>query len=145
MLVATDIAARGIDVEALAHVINFDVPAMPEDYIHRVGRTARAELTGEAYTFVSPEEEKDLERDRACGGQAPSSRRAPRLRLQAATGGELRDPDRGADRGDPEPEGGRSRARQGQAGAAKRRREHGEQHPAPAAAPLARALSLGPR
>jgi len=60
VLVATDIAARGIDVEALGHVINFDVPAMPEDYIHRVGRTARAELTGEAYTFVSPEEEHDL-------------------------------------------------------------------------------------
>jgi len=60
VLVATDIAARGIDVEALGHVINFDVPAMPEDYIHRVGRTARAELTGEAYTFVSPEEERDL-------------------------------------------------------------------------------------
>jgi ATP-dependent RNA helicase RhlE len=54
VLVATDIAARGIDVEALGHVINFDVPAMPEDYIHRVGRTARAELTGEAYTFVAP-------------------------------------------------------------------------------------------
>ena len=55
VLVATDIAARGIDVEALGHVINFDVPAVPEDYIHRVGRTARAELTGEAYTFVAPE------------------------------------------------------------------------------------------
>ncbi len=43
VLVATDIAARGIDVEALGHVVNFDVPAVPEDYIHRVGRTARAE------------------------------------------------------------------------------------------------------
>ncbi|MGH7623611.1 MAG: DEAD/DEAH box helicase, partial [Gemmatimonadaceae bacterium] len=60
VLVATDIAARGIDVEALGHVVNFDVPAAPEDYIHRVGRTARAELTGEAYTFVAPEEADDL-------------------------------------------------------------------------------------
>ncbi len=60
VLVATDIAARGIDVEALGHVVNFDVPNVPEDYIHRVGRTARAELTGEAYTFVAPEEENDL-------------------------------------------------------------------------------------
>jgi ATP-dependent RNA helicase RhlE len=60
VLVATDIAARGIDVEALGHVVNFDVPAAPEDYIHRVGRTARAELTGEAYTFVAPEESDDL-------------------------------------------------------------------------------------
>jgi ATP-dependent RNA helicase RhlE len=60
ILVATDIAARGIDVEALSHVVNFDVPGMPEDYIHRVGRTARAELTGDAITFVAPEEENDL-------------------------------------------------------------------------------------
>jgi len=60
VLVATDIAARGIDVEALSHVINFDVPAAPEDYIHRVGRTGRAELTGEAFTFVAPDEETDL-------------------------------------------------------------------------------------
>jgi len=60
VLVATDIAARGIDVEALSHVVNFDVPAVPEDYIHRVGRTGRAELTGEAFTFVAPDEEQDL-------------------------------------------------------------------------------------
>src|SRR5690606_30507607 len=60
VLVATDIVARGIDVEALGHVVNFDVPAMSEDYIHRVGRTARAELTGHAFTFVAPEEEGDL-------------------------------------------------------------------------------------
>ncbi len=60
VLVATDIAARGIDVEALGHVVNFDVPEVPEDYIHRVGRTARAEALGEAFTFVSPEEEADL-------------------------------------------------------------------------------------
>ncbi len=60
VLVATDIAARGIDIEALGHVVNFDVPHVPEDYIHRVGRTARAELTGDAFTFVSPQEENDL-------------------------------------------------------------------------------------
>jgi ATP-dependent RNA helicase RhlE len=60
VLVATDIAARGIDVEALGHVVNFDVPTTPEDYIHRVGRTARAEMTGDAFTFVAPDEEADL-------------------------------------------------------------------------------------
>src|SRR5687767_729623 len=60
VLVATDIAARGIDVEALSHVVNFDVPAVPDDYIHRVGRTGRAELTGDAFTFVAPDEESDL-------------------------------------------------------------------------------------
>ena len=60
VLVATDIAARGIDVTALGHVINFDVPAVPDDYIHRVGRTARAELTGTAFTLVAPEDEGDV-------------------------------------------------------------------------------------
>ena len=60
VLVATDIAARGIDVEALGHVVNFDVPPAAEDYIHRVGRTGRAEMTGEAFTFYSPDEEPDV-------------------------------------------------------------------------------------
>jgi ATP-dependent RNA helicase RhlE len=60
VLVATDVAARGIDIEALSHVVNVDVPKVPDDYIHRVGRTARAGLTGEAFTFVSRDEEKDL-------------------------------------------------------------------------------------
>ncbi|MBL0173256.1 MAG: DEAD/DEAH box helicase [Gemmatimonadaceae bacterium] len=72
VLVATDIAARGIDVESLGHVVNFDVPVAPDDYIHRVGRTARAEQTGEAFTFVSPEEEGELKQiERAIGKQLP--------------------------------------------------------------------------
>jgi ATP-dependent RNA helicase RhlE len=76
VLVATDIVARGIDVEALGHVVNFDVPNVPDDYIHRVGRTARAEATGDAFTFVSPEEEGDLAAiERAVG------RRLPRVTL----------------------------------------------------------------
>jgi ATP-dependent RNA helicase RhlE len=60
VLVATDIAARGIDVEGLSHVVNFDVPNVPDDYIHRVGRTARAGATGMALTFVSPDEMNEL-------------------------------------------------------------------------------------
>jgi ATP-dependent RNA helicase RhlE len=72
VLVATDIASRGIDVEALGHVVNFDVPLAPDDYIHRVGRTARAELTGEAFTLVSPQEEDDLRAiERAVGKALP--------------------------------------------------------------------------
>ena len=72
VLVATDVAARGIDVEALSHVLNFDVPNVPDDYIHRVGRTARAERTGDAFTFVSPEEEGDLRAiERAIGKRLP--------------------------------------------------------------------------
>jgi ATP-dependent RNA helicase RhlE len=60
VLVATDIVARGIDVEALDHVVNFDVPNTPDDYIHRVGRTARAEATGDAFTFFAPEESPQI-------------------------------------------------------------------------------------
>jgi len=60
VMVATDIAARGIDVEGLTHVINFDVPAYPEDYIHRIGRTGRAEASGDAITFVSRDEADHL-------------------------------------------------------------------------------------
>ncbi len=72
VLVATDIAARGIDIEALGHVVNFDVPTVPEDYIHRVGRTARAELAGDAFTFVAPDEQEDLRRiERAVGKSLP--------------------------------------------------------------------------
>ena len=72
VLVATDIAARGIDVDALSHVINFDVPAAPDDYVHRVGRTARAEAKGDAFLFVSPEEEGNLRGiERAIGSRLP--------------------------------------------------------------------------
>jgi len=76
VLVATDIAARGIDVTALGHVVNFDVPAAPEDYIHRVGRTARATATGAAFTLVSPEEEASLR-----GIERAIDQRLPRVTL----------------------------------------------------------------
>ncbi len=62
VLVATDIAARGIDVEGISHVINFDVPAYAEDYVHRVGRTGRADATGDAITFVSPAEQMHMKK-----------------------------------------------------------------------------------
>ncbi len=76
VLVATDIAARGIDVEELGHVVNFDVPPAPEDYIHRVGRTGRAEATGDAFTFIAPDEEDDLRRIEKMVGK-----RLPRVTL----------------------------------------------------------------
>ena len=60
VLVATDIAARGIDVDDISHVINFDIPHFAEDYIHRIGRTGRAGATGDAITFVSREDEQHL-------------------------------------------------------------------------------------
>jgi ATP-dependent RNA helicase RhlE len=87
VLVATDVASRGIDIKELPHVINFDVPGQPEDYVHRVGRTARAGLTGTALTLVTPEEEgglraiervvgRRIER-RRLAGFAPSTSSAP--------------------------------------------------------------------
>jgi ATP-dependent RNA helicase RhlE len=56
VLVATDIAQRGLDISGISHVINYDVPQQPEDYVHRIGRTGRAAATGDAYTFMSAEE-----------------------------------------------------------------------------------------
>lgn len=75
VLVATDIAARGIDVQGISHVINFDLPGAAEDYIHRVGRTARAEATGDALTFVSPEDEPALRQiEKAIGRTLPRAK-----------------------------------------------------------------------
>ena len=56
VLVATDIAQRGLDISGISHVINYDVPQQVEDYVHRIGRTGRAAQTGDAYTFMSPDE-----------------------------------------------------------------------------------------
>jgi len=60
VLVATDVAARGIDVANVAHVINYDLPKMAEDFVHRVGRTGRASAHGVASTFAGPAERNDL-------------------------------------------------------------------------------------
>jgi ATP-dependent RNA helicase RhlE len=60
VLVATDVASRGLDIEGLPQVINFDIPHSPEDYVHRIGRTGRAGLTGEAISLVSPEDSEAL-------------------------------------------------------------------------------------
>src|SRR5262249_19088828 len=62
VMVATNIAARGLDVEHITHVISFDVPDVPDDYVHRVGRTGRAEAEGDAFVLVSPAEEEALAR-----------------------------------------------------------------------------------
>ncbi|MCG3203368.1 MAG: ATP-dependent RNA helicase RhlE [Elusimicrobia bacterium] len=62
ILVATDIASRGIDIKDISHVINFDVPQHPEDYVHRIGRTGRADASGDAFTLVAPDEEPYLKR-----------------------------------------------------------------------------------
>ncbi|MFL6244414.1 MAG: helicase-related protein, partial [Thermoanaerobaculia bacterium] len=60
VLVATDIAARGIDVEGISHVVNYDFPPQPEDYVHRIGRTGRAKAVGDAISFVTPDDAANL-------------------------------------------------------------------------------------
>ncbi len=86
VLVATDIAARGIDIANIGHVINFDLPNCPEDYVHRIGRTARMKTTGRATSFVTSEDQRqlrDIERllghavPLAPGSEAPSPATAP--------------------------------------------------------------------
>jgi ATP-dependent RNA helicase RhlE len=72
VLVATDVAGRGLDINAISHVINFDLPRCSDDYIHRAGRTARAGATGNVITFVAPDEEKSLTRiERDLGAALP--------------------------------------------------------------------------
>ena len=73
VLVATDVAARGIDVDSVSHVINFELPNVPEDYVHRVGRTARAGAAGIAIAFCSEEERpylRDIEKLTRCSLRA---------------------------------------------------------------------------
>jgi ATP-dependent RNA helicase RhlE len=70
VLVATDIAARGLDVESVSHVINYDVPAAPEDYVHRVGRTGRAGNQGKAITMVAPVDELSMRAIERLTGQS---------------------------------------------------------------------------
>src|SRR5438093_12989379 len=95
VLIATDVAARGIDVLGITHVINYDVPTVPTDYVHRVGRTARMEATGEAITFVTAEDEGDLRGiERALGKPIPrvtlpdfDYRAPPPPKIHAPSGG----------------------------------------------------------
>ncbi len=60
VLVATDVVSRGIDIDDITHVVNFDLPNTPEDYVHRIGRTARAGRSGSAFSLLSPEEHDNL-------------------------------------------------------------------------------------
>ncbi|MEM1396926.1 MAG: DEAD/DEAH box helicase [Pseudomonadota bacterium] len=77
ILVATDIAARGIDVTGVSHVINYDLPATPETYVHRIGRTGRAGASGIAVSFCSPDEEKQLRAVERLTGRNINATNAP--------------------------------------------------------------------
>jgi ATP-dependent RNA helicase RhlE len=84
VLVATDIAARGIDVEGISHVVNYDVPMQPEDYVHRIGRTGRMQAAGKAYTLVTPVDESMVRRIEAVLKQKLQRRRLDGIDYQAS-------------------------------------------------------------
>jgi ATP-dependent RNA helicase RhlE len=113
VLVATDIAARGIDIDQLPHVVNFELPNVPEDYVHRIGRTGRAGATGEAISLVCLDEElflrdierlikREIPRQAVPGFEAPAGERAEPIvlgRMTIGVGGTRRNAGGGGDRG----------------------------------------------
>ncbi len=114
ILVATDVAARGLDVLGISHVVNYDVPPVAIEYIHRVGRTARVEAAGEAITLVAPEEEMDLRGIESALGYPVPRDQIPDFDYRAPPPPRTRQPGRGPgpsrgrgyhDRGPPGPRG----------------------------------------
>ena len=106
VLVATDVASRGLDIEGLPQVINFDIPRSPEDYVHRIGRTGRAGLTGEAISLVAPEDheavaaierliKKKIDKVLVPGFQPNAGTVATLIGGEARHGGDSRPPRRG--------------------------------------------------
>ncbi|HYD98894.1 MAG TPA: DEAD/DEAH box helicase [Alphaproteobacteria bacterium] len=166
VLVATDIAARGIDVDGISHVINYDLPNIPESYVHRIGRTARAGRDGIAISFCDGEERaylRDIEKliglkvpvvaDHAWHDSQgrvtadPDERRGPRpprnapRRPQAASGSERRPAGAGASR--PQGAGAGERRPQPAAAHTERRPQAQPGHGRPAAQPAARPVQQG--
>ena len=128
VLVATDIAARGIDIDSLGHVVNFDVPVAAEDYVHRAGRTARAGKSGTAFTLVSPQEEDEIRSIERFTKRTLSRRTLEGFDYHAKVEGKLEQP-RPAQGG----RGGGRGQQGGRGGAARRRRPAAARaRPAPA-------------
>src|SRR5918999_2479663 len=96
LLVATDVAARGLDIEQLTHVVNYDVPSAPESYVHRIGRVGRAGREGVAITLAEPREHRMLKAIERLTGQRISMAKIPtvadlRARRLELTQGALRE------------------------------------------------------
>ena len=114
VLVATDIAARGIDVDGISHVVNYDFPIHAEDYVHRIGRTGRAHAVGDAISFVSPDENGDLRSVERFIGRGIVRKRAEGFNYQAAADPMSREDERPRQpQGQRQGQGGRGRS-QGQ-------------------------------
>ncbi|MGX5732681.1 DEAD/DEAH box helicase [Bosea thiooxidans] len=131
ILVATDIAARGIDVDGVSHVVNYDLPNVPETYVHRIGRTARAGAAGLAIAFCTPEERGDLAAIEKLTGVKPApigevpywDGRTPKKPPQNQRGGRGHQQQNGGGRGQGRPQGQQQPRPHGQ-----QARPHG-QHP----------------
>jgi superfamily II DNA/RNA helicase len=152
-MVATDIAARGIDVEQISHVINYDVPHHPEDYVHRIGRTGRAGRAGTAISIVTPLDQKSIVAiEKLIGQSIPRPEGSAEVQFADApaaaaeterTRDGAKDDSREGSRGGRKPRRQREPRRPGNGG-----RHSGPQAPAaafspPAPAPVSRAPSIG--
>ncbi len=124
VLVATDIASRGIDVDDISHVVNYDVPHTPEDYVHRIGRTGRVEAVGDAFTLMSPEEKSDVAAIERFLGRSIPRVMVPDFDYQRAA--EPRDSRRASDGSD----GGPRRSGRGSRGRRPSRSSEGASRPA---------------
>ncbi|SKA75822.1 ATP-dependent RNA helicase RhlE [Prosthecobacter debontii] len=171
VLVATDIAARGIDVDGISHVVNYDFPMHAEDYVHRIGRTGRAQAIGDAISFISPEDQASLRalekfigrglvRKKADGfdytasapprGEEPPRYRDPRARPQGQGRGGKPQGGQGDQKGQGEQQGGPPRQQGGKPSADKQGRPQsggrdprGQQKSKPQQRPPARADGQG--
>jgi len=125
ILVASDVAARGLDIPAVSHIFNFDVPFQPDDYIHRIGRTGRAGRIGHAFMLVGPREEKSVAAIEKLTGLPIERQVMEGLPAETPQPARAREPQRGHQRGE-------SRGRHRHA-----RTDHGTRHEAITAAPAA--------
>jgi ATP-dependent RNA helicase RhlE len=151
VLVATDIAARGLDIEELPHVVNFDLPHVAEDYVHRIGRTGRAGSTGEAISLVSHEEQPLLAAIEKLIGRridrqpVPGFEQGPALAQQspsATAGPRAGDANRRGQSGQRAERGGHNRSKL-QAASSSRTAPHAAASPAPQQAPARSARERG--
>jgi ATP-dependent RNA helicase RhlE len=155
VLVATDIAARGIDIDQLPHVINFELPNVPEDYVHRIGRTGRAGAQGEALSLVCMDEEgflgeieklikRRFERETVAGFEVPSSERPEPIQIGRRTLNGTGKPASAGRRGPPQNSGHRGPGGSG-SGAGSRSAQPAARKPQGAAAPRPAASVSAPR
>jgi superfamily II DNA/RNA helicase len=128
LLIASDVAARGLDIPAVSHVFNFDVPHHPDDYVHRIGRTGRAGLTGTAITIVAPADGKSVDAIEKLTGQTIAWMEKP---VVVEGEEEAERPSRRATHAEPRPQ--QQRAERHQRGE-RPRRSGGDTRPPPAAA-----------